>query len=78
MVDDTSKSRRMWENVESQREKFVRKSIETKQKIGDHLINTILSRRLFKYQTADLLVYFTSCVCLRSMRTLKEARKFTM
>jgi len=40
----------------------------------DHLTNSILNRRLFKYKNSDLLNYFAMCICVRKSRTLRDVQ----
>lgn len=61
-VKDEQDGRNMWENVERRRDKILRKTISEEKYIDvtakDHIINSLMSRKLFIYDKTHLLKYF--------------------
>ena len=66
----------MWLFTERQREKFIMNDMKINKKLNgkqrDHIINTILQKKLFNYKMKDLLHYFVSCSFCRSRKSLRE------
>jgi len=79
MVADRQLGVDMWTHAERSREKFFKRGMKTNEgklneKARDHVIDTILSRKLFNYGTRNLCHYFFVCVWCRSKKTLKSSQ----
>lgn len=80
MSSECDLSEGLWDFVEEKRGTFV-SNITTVGKplqiqSREHLINSILSRRLLSYDRKDLANRFLMCVCLRRRKTLHEFSMF--